>query len=74
MYIDYNGNVMICCALRSDIPDHKDGIMGNVKNSKLEDIFVSESYSSWREHHKQDGPKDGVCRSCKDNVKPSYEK
>lgn len=74
MYIDYNGNVMVCCALRSDIPKHKNGIMGNIKESTLSDIFSSESYTSWREHHKVDGPKEGVCKTCRDNVKPSYEK
>lgn len=74
MYIDYNGSVMICCALRSDIPSHENGIMGNVKDSSLEEIFSSDRYTSWRNHHKEDGPKEGVCKSCRDNVKPSYEK
>ena len=29
MYIDYNGSVMICCNLRSDIKQHDIGYMGN---------------------------------------------
>jgi radical SAM protein with 4Fe4S-binding SPASM domain len=73
MYIDYNGNVMICCALRSDIPEHNIGIMGNVKESTISSIFSSYRYTSWREHHNVDGPKEGVCKTCRDNVKPSYE-
>jgi radical SAM protein with 4Fe4S-binding SPASM domain len=74
MYIDYNGNVMICCALRSDIPQHKNGVMGNVTESSLSEIFSSDNYTPWRNHHLTDGPKEGVCKSCRDNVKPSYEK
>lgn len=72
MYIDYNGSIMVCCALRSDIPDHKDGVMGHISDGKLWDIFASDKYTGWRKHHLSDGPKEGVCKSCRDNVKPAY--
>ena len=39
MYIDYNGTVMICCALRSDVPRHEDGIMSHVKDNHLWNIW-----------------------------------
>lgn len=74
MYIDYNGNAMVCCALRSDIDSHSDGIVGNVNEKSLADIFTSINYDKWRKHHLTDGPKEGVCKSCRDNIKPHYEK
>ena len=74
IYVDYDGNVMICCALRSDIDSHADGIMGNISNNSLADIFVGNAYKKWRDHHLTDGPKEGVCKTCRDNVKPTYEK
>lgn len=68
MYIDYNGDVMVCCNVRSDVPDHKNGIMGNIKESKLWEIFQSPKYEPWREHLKEDGPKSGVCKGCKSDI------
>lgn len=73
MYIDYNGSVMVCCALRSDVPGQESGIMGHIGEGKLWDIYMSDKYKPWREHHKEDGPKEGFCKSCRDSVKPSYE-
>lgn len=73
MYIDYNGSVMVCCALRSDVSMHKDGVMGNIKGKKLWDVFYSPLYAPWRAHLGHTGPKEGVCRTCKDGVSPSYE-
>ena len=73
MYIDYNGQVMICCALRSDVPGQESGIMGNIKDGKLWDIFSNDKYHPWRNHHEKDGPKKGFCKSCRDSVKPTYE-
>ena len=72
MYIDYNGNVMVCCALRSDIPDHAIGIMGHISDDRIWDIHASDKYTSWREHHKTDGPKEGPCKTCRDGVEPEY--
>ncbi len=72
MYIDYNGSIMICCALRSDIGHHKDGIMGNIDDGFLWDIYYNSKYTPWRDHHKEDGEKQGVCRTCRDGVNPVY--
>ena len=72
MYIDYNGSVMICCALRSDVPRHEDGIMGHVDDGKLWDIWMNNNYKPWRDHHKRNGPKEGVCKSCRDSLTPDY--
>ena len=39
MYVDYNGSVMICCNLRSDVKGHEIGYMGNAFDDKLDNIF-----------------------------------
>jgi radical SAM protein with 4Fe4S-binding SPASM domain len=69
MYIDYNGSVMVCCALRSDVPEQESGVMGHISEGKLWDIFMNEKYKPWRDHHKEDGDKKGFCKTCKDSVK-----
>lgn len=40
--IDWNGSVMLCCHYRSDNPDHKDMILGNVKTNTLYQILNGE--------------------------------
>ncbi len=40
--IDYNGNVMPCCHLRSDNPSHKEFILGNLKDNDIEEIYFSQ--------------------------------
>lgn len=67
MYIDYNGSVMVCCALRSDVPEHENGIMNkNVNSQKIWDIFYSGKYEPWRNAHKDNLTiKEGVCKTCK---------
>ena len=72
MYIDYNGAVMVCCALRSDAPGHESGIMGHIKDDKLWNIYMSKKYEPWRKHHLEDGPKEGFCKTCKDSVEIDY--
>ena len=42
IYIDYNGNVMPCCNLRSDVPEHSDFILGNVNKASVLEIFNGE--------------------------------
>lgn len=68
MYIDYNGLVMVCCNTRSDVPEHENGIMGNVLDQKLWDIYSGPKYNYWREHLKNDSPKSGICEQCKIDV------
>lgn len=68
MYIDFNGKIMVCCALRSDIPKHRSGVMGHVDDGKLWDIFQGEAYRSWREMHSISGPKEGFCKTCRHDL------
>lgn len=72
MYIDYNGTVMVCCALRSDVDGQESGIMGHISEDKIWNIYQNESYKPWRDHHMKDGPKEGFCKTCRDSVKPDY--
>ena len=40
---------------------------------KLDDIFLGDKYKPWRDHHLEDGPKEGVCKSCKIGVGETIE-
>lgn len=40
--IDYNGNVMPCCNVRSDVSQHKLYSLGNIKTNSIIDIFNSD--------------------------------
>ena len=48
IYIDYNGCVVPCCNIRSDITDHKKFILGNVKDENIFEIFNNESIQKLR--------------------------
>ena len=67
--IDYNGSIMPCCELRSDIPEHHPYIFGNIKDEALRDILAKEEYAKFRALMRSDkiDSYPPVCRSC---VKP----
>jgi len=63
--ITYDGNVMPCCHLRSDIPFHKDYILGNLKKQTLKEIFYSDKAVAFRESlSKESGYYPEPCRNC----------
>lgn len=68
MYIDYNGYIMVCCNTRSDIPEHADGIMAHVDDDFLWNTYQNKKYDPWRKHLKVIGPKEGICKGCKNDV------
>lgn len=39
LYIDYNGCLVPCCNLRSDVKEHEQFIIGNVKSETLKNIY-----------------------------------
>lgn len=47
--IDYNGSVMPCCNLRSDVNLHKDYVLGSVKDNTLLEIYNKQNSVSFRE-------------------------
>jgi hypothetical protein len=65
MYIDYNGSIMVCCNTRSDVPDHKNGVMAHINDAPIWEIYRNEKYAPWREHLKDKSPKSGICAGCK---------
>jgi radical SAM protein with 4Fe4S-binding SPASM domain len=69
MYIDYNGTVMVCCNTRSDVPEHKNGVMAHINDAPIWEIYRNEKYTPWREHLKDESPKSGICAGCKIDLK-----
>lgn len=63
-YIDWNGNVMPCCNLRSDIKDHEWYILGNINESSLIDCLESQHACDFRREVGAHGPKKGACATC----------
>lgn len=65
LYIDYNGKVMPCCNLRSDVASHADAIVGDLQEAN--DIFLvygGARLTAWRESLIGFGRKTGHCASC----------
>ena len=63
--ISYDGSVMPCCHMRPDNPEHKDYILGNIKDTPLVDIYYSEKAKKIREKlrvHYGDYPE--PCKYC----------
>ena len=49
VYIDFNGTVMPCCNLRSDVPAHADAAIANLSNgADLFLVYASETMAGWR--------------------------
>ncbi len=64
-YVDFNGKVMPCCNLRSDIPAHADAAVGQLEEgNSLFLIYAGQALSAWRRSLVGYGEKGGLCRSC----------
>ncbi len=63
--IDHTGAVMPCCNLRSDIPEHRATIVGDLlaEGSSIFDIYAGQ-LSGWRRSMAAFGEKDWPCRTC----------
>jgi MoaA/NifB/PqqE/SkfB family radical SAM enzyme len=65
VYIDYNGKVMPCCNLRSDLPAHRDAIVADLNDTPdLFSVYASETMAAWRRSLIGFGPKSGHCSTC----------
>ncbi|EEA94885.1 radical SAM/SPASM domain-containing protein [Pseudovibrio sp. JE062] len=65
MYIDYNGSVMPCCNVRSDVPEHRQCKLGVMsKDTSLFEIYAGSKAASWRRAMVGFRPKEGVCKNC----------
>lgn len=63
--VDYNGSVMPCCALRSDLPIHRDFIAGDLSapGANIFDVYT-ERLSYWRRGLVDFGEKESPCSTC----------
>ncbi len=64
LYIDYNGKVMPCCNLRSDIEAHNSFIMGDANKQTLAEIFTSNKMVNLRRNLIGNSKKIAPCNSC----------
>jgi len=64
LFIDWSGDVLPCCNLRGDIKEHQSSILGNVKNSSLQEIYFSSTSNQMRKWLADVSPKGGVCSTC----------
>lgn len=65
--IDYNGNVVPCCNMRSDYEKHAPFIVGNIKNNSIYDIFFSQKMVSFRKGVFSYSEKKYPCTTCNFN-------
>jgi hypothetical protein len=64
-YIDYNGMMMPCCNLRSDIPEHAPYVMEDMSVKKnLFLAYMNEKNAQFRRSVFTNNEKIGLCRSC----------
>ncbi|MGB0670406.1 MAG: radical SAM protein [Rhodospirillales bacterium] len=63
--VDFDGTVMPCCNLRSDIEEHRPYVVGNLSHMSIIDAFLSEPMTAWRQSLVGVGPKRKPCDSCK---------
>jgi len=63
MYIDANGSVVPCCNIRSDIPDHRGYLVGDLHNDSIYDIYAKRLVG-WRAELIRFGGKKTPCDMC----------
>ena len=64
-YIDYDGSMVPCCNVRSDIPEHADNTLGKLSaTTSIFDIYGSEAAARWRRALVGYQHKTGVCTTC----------
>lgn len=71
VFIDYNGQVVPCCNLRSDFPSHTRFILGDCNSKKLREIFNNRKTRNFRKKVKENPPRIDVCKNC--NFCDDYE-
>lgn len=64
--MDFNGNVMPCCNLRSDYSQHAPYVLGNVSNETVFDVFSGPLFVQWRRTLSTFAAKSPPCKHCQD--------
>jgi len=62
--IDYNGNIVPCCHMRSDIPRYKKYVWGNVKDNTILEIYNSPKAVAFRKRVFEDLDFPDICKTC----------
>jgi len=65
--IDWNGKVMPCCNLRSDHPDHRGFVVGDLATAgaSIFDVYAGPELTGWRRSLAGVGDKAAPCDTCK---------
>ncbi|WIH87729.1 radical SAM/SPASM domain-containing protein [Brachyspira pilosicoli] len=64
IYIDYNGLVMPCCNMRSDVKTHEPFILGDINKTNLFELFTNENFVNIRRYLASRSKKSGPCEHC----------
>jgi MoaA/NifB/PqqE/SkfB family radical SAM enzyme len=65
VYIDFDGTVVPCCNIRSDIEEHRQHALGRLDSQKsIFEIYGSAEAAAWRRSLVGYESKTGVCASC----------
>ncbi|MCL2657700.1 MAG: SPASM domain-containing protein [Betaproteobacteria bacterium] len=65
MYIDYDGSAVPCCNFRSDVPAHKDYVLGNLQSEpNIFAMYAGQAAASFRRSLIGDELKSGLCSNC----------
>lgn len=65
LHVGYTGNVVPCCHIRSDRPEHAAHVIGNVAEAgSIFPIFGSAKAAAWRRGMINNRPKSGPCAHC----------
>ena len=65
LHMGYTGNVVPCCHIRSDRPEHAKHVIGNLDRAEtIFDIFFSGKAAAWRRGLIHDRAKTGPCATC----------
>lgn len=71
MYIDWNGNVVPCCNIRSDAPEHTDYIVDDISTGRsIFEAWAAGKLVGWRRSLFNFGPKQAPCDSCRYALSP----
>ncbi|WP_286033137.1 radical SAM/SPASM domain-containing protein [Brachyspira pilosicoli] len=64
--IDYDGTYSMCCNIRSDVEEHKDYIIGNIRDNTIFELFINDKIINIRKKLLVCGKKEKVCANCAD--------
>lgn len=65
VHMGFTGNVVPCCHIRSDRPEHARHVVGNLGQAEsIFDIFFGAKAAAWRRGLVHDRAKGGPCASC----------